>query len=198
MKIEVSTSICRGDTANTSLLKIPNHLGTHVDAPLHFFDGGKAVSDYSADFWVFHNVQIFNIACGDGDLITSADLPVQVKDETELLLLRTGFEAYRGTPRYWQKNPGIDPELAIWLRSNFLNVRAVGIDTISIASRLHREKGRLAHSYFLDPEGENDPILLLEDMALSSVPPNLSMVVVAPILACGADGAPCTVIGFVS
>ena len=44
-------------------------------------------------------------------------------------------------------------------------LRVFGLDTISIATPLHREEGRAAHREFLC--GPN-PILLLEDLDLSS------------------------------
>lgn len=44
-------------------------------------------------------------------------------------------------------------------------LRVFGLDTISIATPLHREEGRAAHRAFLC--GPN-PILLLEDLDLSS------------------------------
>lgn len=198
LKIQSASSIANGDTANTSCWTLSNHLGTHVDPPLHFFDAGMAVSDYSPEFWVFHNVQLIDVPCEDGRLICSTDLRKSVDSKTDLLLLRTGFEIYRAEPRYHQKNPGLNSELGKWLRSGFPNIRAVGIDSISITSRLHRQDGRIAHRTFLDPQGEGDPVLLVEDMALAKVPRSLQTVVIAPLLVSGSDGAPCTILGFVS
>lgn len=196
LKIEPASCIANGDTANTSCWTFPNHLGTHVDTPLHFFDGGMAVSDYSPDFWVFHNAQLMDIPCEDGRLICSTDLSEPICSKTDLLLLRTGFENYRVEPRYWQRNPGLDPELGKWLRFGFPNIRAVCIDSISITSRLHKQEGRIAHRTFLDPKGEGHPVLLVEDMALAKAPHSLSTVVITPLLVNGADAAPCTVLGF--
>jgi kynurenine formamidase len=75
LKIQSASSIANGDTANTGCWTFSNHLGTHIDAPLHFFDGGMAISDYSPNFWVFHNAQLMDIPCEDGRLICSTDLP---------------------------------------------------------------------------------------------------------------------------
>jgi len=35
--------IKNGDICNTSFLKCPVHVGTHIDAPLHFIDGGDGI-----------------------------------------------------------------------------------------------------------------------------------------------------------
>jgi arylformamidase len=40
VRLERALSIPRGDAANVSLLELGVHTGTHVDAPLHFFEGG--------------------------------------------------------------------------------------------------------------------------------------------------------------
>ena len=55
--ISKSTSINDGNTANTLHISIPNHAGTHIDVPKHFFNEGKSLSDYPASFWFFqkHN-----------------------------------------------------------------------------------------------------------------------------------------------
>ena len=40
---EATRAIRRGDAANESLLTFGSHCGTHVDAPLHFIEGGAAI-----------------------------------------------------------------------------------------------------------------------------------------------------------
>ena len=194
--INPTSSISQGDNANTSSWSLPNHIGTHVDSPLHFFDDGMAVSDYSPEFWLFQNVQIMDIPCDNNQLIYPSDIVTPIDSKTELLLIRTGFENYRTESRYWQNNPGLHSELGKWIRSSFPNIRAVGIDTISISSRRHRAEGRIAHRAFLNTKDEGHPLILVEDMSLIKVSHYLTTVVIAPLLVKGSDGAPCTVIGF--
>ncbi|GAF94079.1 unnamed protein product, partial [marine sediment metagenome] len=45
------SSIEKGDSANTSKWEFPNHLGTHIDFPYHFFQNGQTVEDFPTDFW---------------------------------------------------------------------------------------------------------------------------------------------------
>ena len=40
VRVERARSIAAGDTVNISRLDLGSHTGTHVDAPLHFFEGG--------------------------------------------------------------------------------------------------------------------------------------------------------------
>ena len=76
---------------------------------------------------------------------------------------------------YATNNPGLHPDLGRWFRVNYPEIRAVGMDWISISSFAHRETGREAHRAFLDPDGAGQPIVILEDMDLSSDLQNLKM-----------------------
>jgi len=42
-------TIAGGGACNFSVLSMSLHRGTHVDAPLHFIDGGRAVGDYGLE-----------------------------------------------------------------------------------------------------------------------------------------------------
>ena len=188
------TSIKHGDTANTLNLVLPNHAGTHVDVPYHFFTEGKKLSDFDASFWVFYYPQIVDVPSGDGYLVTYDDIAENISEKTDLLLIRTGYERYRNKPRYWQKIPGLAPDLAIGLRSNYKDLRAVGVDTISITSRLHRATGRDAHRAFLESNHNGCPIIIIEDMKLSNYSCMFKQVIVLPLLIKDSDGAPCTIL----
>lgn len=196
LKIEHFSQITAGDTANTLRYTLPNHLGTHIDAPRHFFDSGNTLTDFPAEFWIFKNPLLIDITANDGYLITPDEVEMSLKEDTDLLLIRTGFETYRGQERYWKDNPGIDPQLAIMIRKSHPKVRAVGIDFISLTSWHHRKKGREAHRNFLCPNCKRSQMIVVEDMALSHVKHKLSKVIVCPLMVLNADGGPCSVFGF--
>ena len=192
IQIQSNTSISAGDTANSLTLSLPNHAGTHVDVPYHFFNDGKKLTDYPASFWIFNHPVCIDVPGKDGYLVSYKDVAGKINNETDLLLIRTGYETFRNERKYWQKNPGLSAGLAKKLRSNHSNIRALGVDVISITSRLHREEGRKAHHAFLNPD-KGEPILLIEDMKLDiKYPPN--KVIVVPLLIDNADGSPCTVL----
>src|SRR5438105_1700078 len=46
---EAALALSRGDPANVSRLDFGAHTGTHVDAPLHFIEGGRTVDDLPLD-----------------------------------------------------------------------------------------------------------------------------------------------------
>lgn len=54
-------SVAQGESCNCSLWTLSNHLGTHIDFPLHFTETGSGMDDYSADFWRFRRVQLCEI-----------------------------------------------------------------------------------------------------------------------------------------
>ena len=194
IQIQPQTTISAGDTANSLKLSLPNHAGTHVDVPYHFFDYGKKLTDFNASFWIFKYPVCVDVPVEEGYLVTYQDVADKINAETDLLLIRTGYETFRNQPVYWQKNPGLSAGLAKKLRSNHSNIRALGVDVISITSRLHRKKGRKAHREFLDSHYPSDPIVLIEDMSLINYTDDVSQVIILPIMIKGADGASCTII----
>ena len=194
IKIIKSTSISEGDTANSIHFSMPNHVGTHIDVPKHFFDNGKTLSDYPASFWFFQKPQLIDVSCDDGQLIIPLEIVPNLNNDTDILLIRTRYEKYRQKTRYWSKNPGISVELAMALRSNFPSLRAVGMDFISVTSRLHREEGKKTHREFLGNNYQSEPIVLIEDMSLIDYTDDINKIIVSPLMIQDADGAPCTII----
>lgn len=191
LSVEQVSSIERGDASNTQRWHLQNHLGTHVDAPHHFLKDGKVITDFQADFWVFHHVTVVS-AEAIRDLIISPEvINIILPEKTELLLIKTGFGNKRGTSEYWEKNPGLHHSWANWLSEKAPKLRAVGVDTISISSWQNRKEGRKAHRAFLGS------LVLIEDMDLRIVNTKTCFVrvIIAPLRVAGSDGAPCTVIG---
>jgi kynurenine formamidase len=128
------------------------HGGTHLDAPLHFSQGGQAVDQIPIDRFFGAAVVIDVLARADAD----ADYQIGVDDITaaetrdgpipadSIVLFRTGFSrrwpdaarylgtAARGADAVRDLHfPGLHPDAAKWLIAN-RSIRAVGIDTASI------------------------------------------------------------------
>jgi len=90
---------------------------------------------------------------------------------------------------YMRRGPCLSAEAAGYLRK-FSNLRALGIDTISISSPLLREVGREAHRLLL----KGRSFLIVEDMDLLGKPVDYKRVVIAPLLVEEVDSAPCTIL----
>lgn len=201
LEVEPIKRISNGDSCNASIWHLPNHLGTHVDLPNHFFDEGDTVDVYNPDFWIFNKISIVNVSITTGDiLISPKEVTPFIKEGSDLVLLKTDMGKYRSEIKYWQENPGLSAELASELRISFPSVRALGIDFISISSWQNRGAGRSAHQEFLNPSGPGRPIVLIEDMDLSGITSKLivSKVTIFPLRVINGNGAPCTVIAEVS
>lgn len=191
ISIQPERSISAGDTANTKRLTLHNHSGTHIDFPNHFFDTGKMSDEYDASFWICNFPFLLEVAAKENELI---DLPVDIiksiPEETDFLVIKTGFGRFRSEEKYWKHNPGLVPELAAALRARCNNLRVVGMDFISLTSFQNREIGRKAHREFLG----NAPILLVEDMDLSRLTGNPEQIMCFPLLVRQVDGVPVTII----
>ncbi|MBF0456650.1 MAG: cyclase family protein [Nitrospirae bacterium] len=192
LDIKMRKSIAAGDTANVSSFTMENHWGTHVDAPNHFFDNGMKVYEYPPEFWFFKNPQVLSVSLEPSEVIK---LPLEIMPQTDLLLIQSNWGKRRHEEAYVKSNPGIDPEVGLYLRSTYPHLRAVGLDWISVSPYADRQLGRHTHRAFLDPGGRNATILLIEDMNLSMELESLREVVVLPLRIEGLDSAPCTVVG---
>jgi len=188
-------SLAGGDSSNVYSFSLQNHWGTHVDMPNHVYTEGLKVIEYPADFWIFRHPQTVEVELGATELLRCGPWLEGVRPDADILLIRTGWHRHRGQDIYSLENPGIDMEVGFYLRKNRPAIRAVGIDCVSISSYRKRDRGRAAHRAFLDPEGVNNPIVLIEDMDLGGEFDALMEVWAFPMLVEGIDGAPCTVIG---
>ena len=191
---EESSSIKKGKSSNSSLWRMNNHSGTHIDFPKHFDDAGKTLSDYPANFWFFNEIGFINYAASSSEIIGVEQLNLgNINRETDFLIIKTNFEKFRGQEIYWNENPGFSPDLGHFLRNNFPKLRAIGFDSISLTSFQHRELGRQAHRAFLANYNGLEPILIVEDMKLGELNQKPKRVVCLPFMADDADGSPVTV-----
>ena len=190
----------RGDTANSERWSLNNHTGTHIDFPRHFFSDGKSLNDFSADFFIVNRAYLldFSQLCRPALIFNTNHFNDQeIPEDTEALLLKTGFENFRNEEIYWRENPGYAPELYAYFRQRCPELRFFGFDSISLTSFMHRDTGREAHRAFL---GSDNPILPIEDMRLEPLKNNvqISSMMIAPILIRNADGGPVSVIADIS
>jgi len=128
------------------------HGGTHIDAPIHFFEGRNTLDAIPLRQLIARGVLIdIRTKCAENanyqvvvdDLVQWESKHNERLDEA-ILLLRTGFATFWPSPAKYLGTeerspqalaklhfPGLHPEAAKWLAQN-RSVRAVGIDTASI------------------------------------------------------------------
>lgn len=206
VEVTPACRIANGGVANWFTLHTINHNGTHMDAPYHFNELGKRITDLDVNELVFTRPAILDIPKVDGELITAADLQQQrgAIAQADLLLVRTGWATrYRESDpaRYGRKAPGFAASAGRFMLDELPQLRAVAMDIPSAASpeNAHaNEEGLEFHRIVLGTYGNPHDryILLIEDTRLE--PPlttsQLSHVIVAPLWLEGLDGAPVTIL----
>jgi arylformamidase len=195
-----------GGIANWVELTTINHNGTHIDAPYHFNDAGKRLTDFDINDFIFTRPVIIDIPKHDGELITASDLELQAGNigGADLLLVRTGW-AHRhrksDPKRYGRQAPGFGTSAGYYLLEKQPGIRAIAMDLPSAASPVegtpHME-GLEFHRIVL---GTNRPagepfVFLIEDVRLD---PDLegqriARVLVVPLWLENADAAPVTIL----
>ena len=199
VEIKPSSSLQQGDCSNTFSVKFYNHSGTHIDAPRHFYNDGKAITDFRFSEFVYENPIVVNIPKQESELIIESDLLkyFDIIKEADLLLIRTGFTKFRSSEplRYASKSPGFTGKAAVYMKKSFPNVRAIGMDCISAAAPEHLETGLEFHRVILEPHKVEGCRFIIEDMDLTQITSSLRRVIVVPFLVQGVDSAPCTVFG---
>jgi arylformamidase len=198
LRLQVDESIEQGFPGNTYYYTAWNHAGTHVDAPAHMLSGGRSITDFSLEDFVFERPVLVEVPKEDDQLITAGDLRPHEKTiaDCDLLLLRTGFSRHRkdDPSRYRDQNPGLSSDVAFYLDSTrFAMLRAIGIDAISMAAANHISEGIQAHKIVFS-RADGSSILLIEDMNLAFDLSQLRRVFVVPMFIEGLDSSPCTVV----
>ncbi len=194
IRFEPLKRIRKGDSCDTTYVSFCTHSGTHVDVPSHFAGDGRTVTDFEIGHWVFDRPLLLDRPKKADELVGGDDL-TSAKDRLafcDLLLIRTGFFAFRGEESYRQHNPGLSPSFAEHLRE-FPNICAIGIDSLSITPFQNRPMGREVHRMLLDRASSLPPLMIIEDLNLSSFPERAKRVFVIPLLLSGLDGSPVTV-----
>ncbi|MDJ0274320.1 MAG: cyclase family protein [Nitrososphaerota archaeon] len=194
--LEQVRSIARGDSSNAWRLSLTNHIGTHVDAPNHFDDAGPRISEFGPEELTFRGVRVLDVPKSPGEVIAPEDLRGYGEElrTSEAVLIRTGLQRHRSRDPETYANVGISLSVeAARLIASFGNLRAIGIDAISISSPLRREMGREAHRVLL----RGRRFLIVEDMDLEGKPERYDLMLVAPLAIDLIDSAPCTVYGLI-
>lgn len=172
--IERVSSIEAGDGYNLSRLVLNTHTGTHVDAPLHFIEGGGSSDELSLDALV-----------GPALVVDARDVNEEIDAELverelpagcERILFSTRNSELWDQPSFSSDFVGISPQAASLLVER--GVRLVGIDYLSVgAPETHRKL--LSHG-----------VVLLEGLDLRAVAAGRYRLVCLPLRVVGADGAP--------
>lgn len=117
------------DRVNIQYYCVPTHVGTHVDAPKHFIEGGESIDEIPLDRWMGEGV-ILDVSKEEPEEITVADVEVAEGDvrADDMVLLYTGWEEKWGTDEY-EPHPWLSTDLAGWFVDR--GIKFLGVDNIT-------------------------------------------------------------------
>jgi kynurenine formamidase len=177
------------DGWNASTLELYSHIGTHMDAPLHFEVNQQSIDEipvqrFITEAWVVHLAPISSKA-----LITVEDMaPIADKIEKgQSLLLRTDWNKKVNTPAYRDDLPRISKELALWLGEK--GVSLLGVEPPSVADVNNMDEVTEIHTILM----KNDIIIVEGLTNLDQLGNNQITLIAAPLKVLRGDGAPARV-----
>lgn len=114
---------------NVTEIQMVVHIGTHVDAPRHFFSDGPAFHEIPLERLHGQGV-VWRIIKGDYGIIDVADLEAArpLLTPGDILAIDTGYSRHFGTPAY-DRHPSLSVEAAHWLVRQ--RVKLVAVDTVT-------------------------------------------------------------------
>ena len=181
IELEQVESMDQGDHANVSRLSASVHMGTHVDAPHHFLNGGRTVEHLPLDVLTG---PCFVAQFPDGvEAITAEALEgTALPAGTKRILFGTSNSRLwaRSETEFQEDFVAVTEDGAEWLVKR--GVQLVGVDYLSVA-----------------PYGDSVPthtvllragIVVVEGLNLSAVPRGFYDLYCLPLKLLGSDGAP--------
>jgi arylformamidase len=172
----------RTHTIRVTSIEMGSHTGTHIDAPHHFVDGGRKLSEISLDCLIGEAtvVHVPGVTSINRGLLQTLDW-----HGMERVLFKTDNSALWTNEGFHRDFVYLEPEAAEFLVER--GVRLVGIDYLSIdrfGSRSHP-----THFVLLRRN-----VVVLEGLNLSLVSPGRYHMVALPLNLQDVDGAPTRVI----
>lgn len=178
-EIKPARQICDGAIANLSLLKLGSHSGTHIDAPHHFFDGGKTVDRLSLETLV-GPVRVLDLT-GIESTIDREQLESSGLEGVTRLLLKTSNSGLWSSPDFSEDYVSLSGPAADYLVN--LGIVLLGIDYLSI-EQFKSEDYHVHHALL------GAGVVVLEGIDLGRVEAGDYELVCLPLKIRGGDGAP--------
>src|SRR5579883_1880735 len=156
-----------GSPCNVSKVSIGSHLGTHLDAPLHFIAGGATLETLDLNKLIGPCLvaELPDLAQPN---ITAADLDkASIPPGTKRVLFKTSNSRWRllEDPQFHREFVAIAPDAARWLVSHGIDV--VGVDYLSVGSAADGT-GTETHKILL-----GSGVIAVEGLYLSDIAPGL-------------------------
>jgi len=176
------------DICTVQSIRFNCHLGTHLDAPSHFVDGGITVHEIPLETLMGKAVILDFTEKGKKDLITGEDLRRhrQRLGPGKRVLLKTGWDKNFRPVSFYEGFPCLTLEAAQYLAAR--KIRLLGLDTPSPSPI--EDPGQAIHKTLLGAG-----IVIVEAIkGLTSIAQDECELIVLPPKFKGFSGAPCRVV----
>lgn len=180
-KVEVTKlmQMENGEICNTRHLSCPVHVGTHIDAPLHFINGGDGIETLPLSS-LAGNAKVIEIK--NEEKIPLSEIEDEEIEEGDILLFKTiNSSTYLKETSFNENYVYLSTEAARYLVSK--KISTVGIDYYSIAGI--NDNIVECHEILLGTK-----VTIIEGLDLSGVTAGKYEFVCLPLKIEGSDGAP--------
>ncbi len=179
-----------------TVIMLNTHIGTHIDAPRHFYADGAAISDLALERIVMREALVLDVshkAAGEG--VTAADLDrTGVKPGPgQIAVIKTSWtDRAFGQPEFWNETIHLEPSVGEWVERQ--GVSAVAMDCFPekpfwLMTLTPAERGA-NHKRWLKA---GIPMIQMLT-GLNRIGPRFKLIAL-PLSLPGMDGAPARVIG---
>ena len=169
----------KGDMCNTRLLKCPVHVGTHIDAPLHFIEGGEGIETLPLSS-LAGPAKVIEIK--NDKIIPLSEVEDKNISEGDIVLFKTiNSSIYLKEDTFNENYAYLSTEAARYLVSK--KISTVGIDYYSIAGI--NDNIVECHEVLWGAK-----VTIIEGLDLSTISPGLYEFVCLPLKIAGSDGSP--------
>jgi kynurenine formamidase len=184
------------------------HNSTHLDAPWHYNShiGGQpaqTIDELPLDWFLGAGVVLDMTGKEDGDAVTVADVEAELERighrlaERDIVLVRSGRDAFIDEPGYIALGPGVSAEATRWLYER--GVRVMGIDAWGWDAPLHLQAQEALErdeaGVFWAAHQADLPYSQIERLVnLGELPPTGFQVACFPLRIERASGAPARVV----
>jgi arylformamidase len=175
-RFRLAWSKAQGATVNVGQISSTVHIGTHVDAPFHFDEGGATIDALALDPFL-GPARVADVR--GREVIRVEDLDPLDLSGTPRLLLRT--DGWLDHSRFPESIPVVEEDVPAYLRDR--GVILLGLDVPSV-DRIDSKDLPIHHS--LGSHG----IAILESVDLTRVEPGVYELIALPLKVVGADGSP--------
>lgn len=194
--------------ARENFTRLGTHSATHVDAPYHYNSriGGEraqTIDELPLEWFHAPGVVVDATAKQDGDAVTAEEMAEGIERaghelrEGDIVLVRTGRDAFYSQPDYMLRGPGVSGAATRWLFAS--GVRVMGIDAWGWDRPLHMQASDAlasdAPGVFWEAHQVDLPYSQIERLVdLGELPPTGFTVSCFPLRIVGASAAPARVV----